>query len=114
MRKILILIVIVLIIMGLVGYYFYEKSSKEIISVETINSTTFKCAENKSIQAIFFSDKVELTLSDGRSFLISQAISASGARYANPDETFVFWNKGDTAFIEETDILTFKECLETK
>ena len=30
-----------------------------------------------------------------------QAMSASGARYANKDETFVFWNKGDTAFVTE-------------
>jgi membrane-bound inhibitor of C-type lysozyme len=28
-------------------------------------------------------------------------LSGSGARYANSDETFVFWNKGDTAFITE-------------
>jgi membrane-bound inhibitor of C-type lysozyme len=28
-------------------------------------------------------------------------MSASGARYANKDETFVFWNKGDTAFVTE-------------
>jgi membrane-bound inhibitor of C-type lysozyme len=27
--------------------------------------------------------------------------AASGARYANKDETFVFWNKGDTAFVTE-------------
>jgi len=29
------------------------------------------------------------------------AMSASGARYANKDETFVFWNEGDTAFVTE-------------
>ena len=28
-------------------------------------------------------------------------MSGSGARYANKDETFVFWNKGDTAFVTE-------------
>jgi membrane-bound inhibitor of C-type lysozyme len=28
-------------------------------------------------------------------------MSGSGARYANADESFVFWNKGDTAFITE-------------
>ena len=32
---------------------------------------------------------------------VPHAISASGARYAKPDESFVFWNKGDTAFITE-------------
>ena len=33
--------------------------------------------------------------------MVPQAMSASGARYANKDETFVFWNKGDTAFVTE-------------
>jgi hypothetical protein len=40
-------------------------------------------------------------LSDGRGLTVPQAMSASGARYANKDETFVFWNKGDTAFVTE-------------
>jgi membrane-bound inhibitor of C-type lysozyme len=32
---------------------------------------------------------------------LPQTMSGSGARYANAGETFVFWNKGDTAFITE-------------
>ena len=36
-----------------------------------------------------------------------------GARYANADESFVFWNKGDTAFVTEgaADTMTFKDCV---
>ena len=76
-----------------------------------INSVTFSCAGNKTIQVLFFDDKAEITLSDGRHMLLLQAISASGARYANPDESFVFWNKGNTAFIEESHKTTFKDCI---
>ena len=79
-----------------------------------INSVTFSCAGNKTIQALFFADKAELTLSDGRHMLLLQAISASGARYANTDESFVFWNKGNAAFIEESQKITFQECIETR
>ena len=46
--------------------------------------------------------------------LLLQAISASGARYANTDESFVFWNKGNTAFIEENQKITFKDCIATR
>ena len=42
---------------------------------------------------------------------LPQAISASGARYANSDESFVFWNKGDTAFIQEGENYTYENCL---
>ena len=61
----------------------------------------FTCQGGKTIDATFFASSVDLKLSDGRSMQLPQAMSASGARYANKDETFVFWNKGNTAFITE-------------
>lgn len=67
-------------------------------------TVTFACDEGKQIGATFYigDDKfVDLVLSDGRSLSVPHAISASGARYANADESFVFWNKGDGAFITE-------------
>jgi membrane-bound inhibitor of C-type lysozyme len=66
-----------------------------------VASADFKCADGKSIAATFYASSVALKLSDGRSMTVPQAMSASGARYANKDETFVFWNKGDTAFVTE-------------
>jgi putative hemolysin len=87
--------------------------SNENVSPENtvVKAATFSCAENKTIQALFFENKAELTLSDGRHLLLLQAISASGARYTNTDESLVFWNKGNTAFIEEGNKSTFKDCI---
>lgn len=107
-----IVLLIIIVAAAVSIFYFYKKP------VETgeknngiINSVVFNCAEDRSIQAIFFKDKVELALSDGRNMFLPQAISASGARYANVDESFVFWNKGDTAFVNEGATTTFKDCL---
>lgn len=75
-----------------------------------INSAVFYCDGGKTINAVFFGDRVELTLSDGRTENIAQGISASGARYTNEDESFVFWNKGDTAFIQEENTTTYQNC----
>jgi membrane-bound inhibitor of C-type lysozyme len=61
----------------------------------------FACHGGKTISATFYSNSVALKLSDGRSLQVPQTMSGSGARYANADESFVFWNKGDTAFITE-------------
>ena len=60
-----------------------------------VATATFKCQGGKSIEATFYASSVSLTLSDGRSLTVPQAMSGSGARYANKDETFVFWNKGN-------------------
>jgi membrane-bound inhibitor of C-type lysozyme len=78
--------------------------------VEIINSVTFNCDESKNIKAVFFNMGVSLVLSDGRKMVIPQVISGSGARYANADESFVFWNKGDTAFVTEGDLTTYNNC----
>jgi membrane-bound inhibitor of C-type lysozyme len=66
-----------------------------------IATAKFACQGGKTIGATFYSNSVELKLSDGRSLKVPQTMSGSGARYANADESFVFWNKGDTAFITE-------------
>jgi len=81
-----------------------------------IASAIFKCKDGKSIDATFYDDKVDLKLSDGRTMELPQVISGSGARYANKDESFVFWNKGDTAFVTEgsDENMTFKDCVTGK
>jgi membrane-bound inhibitor of C-type lysozyme len=76
-----------------------------------INSATFNCADNKIINAEFYKNKVQIKINDGRSRFLPQTISASGARYANTDESFVFWNKGDTAFVEENGTQTIHDCI---
>jgi membrane-bound inhibitor of C-type lysozyme len=55
---------------------------------------------------------VALTLSDGRAMTLPQTISGSGIRYANADESVVFWSKGNGAFITENNVQTFSGCLQ--
>lgn len=107
-----------------IGFYFGEKygEAKTIISQApeinqnqespNIINALFTCDEEKEINALFYDSKVELSLSDGRNFLLLQGISASGARYVNENETLVFWNKGDTAFLQEDEEITYDNCLE--
>ena len=101
------------------GYSWCEASKTCIRSWETYctaaapKTVVFSCAGGKTITATFYvtDDKfVDLKLSDGRNLSVPHAISASGARYANADESFVFWNKGDTAFVTEGDATTYADC----
>ncbi|MDE2019271.1 MAG: MliC family protein [Patescibacteria group bacterium] len=74
----------------------------------------FSCDGSKTIAATFYptDDKyVDLVLSDGTKISLPRAMSASGARYAKADESFVFWNKGDTAFITENGTTTYSNCV---
>ena len=55
---------------------------------------------------------VMLALSDGRTMTLNQTISADGARYADPQESFVFWNKGNGAMVIEKGVSSgYKNCI---
>jgi membrane-bound inhibitor of C-type lysozyme len=85
----------------------------EVVHAETIRAR-FSCDDHKFIDATFDNGakpNVRLSLSDGRRWVLPQARSGSGARYANEDERIVFWNKGDTAFIEEDGRTTYRGCV---
>jgi membrane-bound inhibitor of C-type lysozyme len=73
------------------------------LAADPIATVKYACADGKTIDAEYFSDKVDIALSDGRSVSLPQTMSGSGTRYANADESFVFWSKGDTAFATEGD-----------
>lgn len=102
--KLIFLAIIILAVAGVICYQWRSKRG--------VIKATFNCADGKSVKAEFAKEKVKLVLSDSRKIELPQAVSASGARYANADESFVFWNKGETAFIEENGQMTFTDCLE--
>ena len=100
-----------------------------------IATATYTCDNGKTITASYYDTSggepapavlpgqmpppppgsVSLTLSDGRTMTLPQTISGSGIRYANGDETFIFWSKGTTAFIEEgpSQTETYQNCVST-
>jgi membrane-bound inhibitor of C-type lysozyme len=80
-------------------------------------AATFTCDAEKNVRAVFRNraqPQVDLALSDGRRLSLPQSKSASGARYANRDESVVFWNKGNGAFIEEQGKRTYDNCVERR
>jgi membrane-bound inhibitor of C-type lysozyme len=92
-----------------------------------MSTVRYQCQQNKTIVADFYDGKssagpdgrpipggrVVVQLSDGRTFSLPQTLSGSGIRYADSSGTFVFWSKGDTAFVEEgsSQTVTYRDCL---
>jgi len=91
-----------------------------------IAQANYICDGGRTIQAAFYKGKeyavepgqppipsgsVQLILSDGRNFDLAKTLSADGGRYANNDESFVFWDKGDTALVLENGVeKDYKGC----
>lgn len=79
-------------------------------SIGEENLVEFRCAEGKTITAVFARDIVGLTLSDGRQMELRQDVSASGIRYVNAVETIEFRGEGDEGFLMEGGKTTFTNC----
>lgn len=90
-----------------------------IKEAQPIAKATYDCDGGKIVKAEFYkgetvavnpgeppvpTGKAKVSLSDGRNFDLAQTISADGGRYANNDESFVFWDKGDNALLLENGV----------
>lgn len=105
-----------LVIIAAVGvWYGLSRKDASTTSQEGVR-VSYACRDDKTISATIYpgeagsveageqpvpggSAKVEL--SDGRDMTLAQTISASGVRYANSDESFVFWTQGNGALVLE-------------
>ena len=86
-------------------------------TADSIVQARFRCQDGRTIDAVFSNgtqNSVSLALADGRSITLPQAPTASGARYASAGDRIVFWNKGNTAFIEEDGTATYLDCVTGK
>lgn len=98
MKKNLVTIGILFVLVVVGGYAYMNLGSKKVAS----GMGTFVCEGGDVMQATFYNGKnssVDLIINDAEQITLLQATSASGARYVNNDESFVFWNKGDSAFV---------------
>lgn len=129
MKKVFILIIIIVIAVG--GWFLYKNkiifSNYQERTSTLISQVSYLCNGGKTIEANYYqgsqvkqsqpgeppipTGSISLVLSDGRNLTLPQTISGSGVRYANSDESFIFWSKGEGAFILENDIQTYMGCV---
>ena len=91
---------------------FFDGLCTPAAAGETLHAL-FHCNGGRTVDAVFSNgsrSSVSLVLSDGRALSLPLAPSASGARYANADDSMVFWNKGNTAFIDENGRPSYDGC----
>jgi membrane-bound inhibitor of C-type lysozyme len=114
MKKILATTILLLTVLILAYWFVRSHPPKEPLAElsfgDLISDASYQCTDGETIRAKYYSGWVELTLSDGRIVTVPQALAASGTRYANNDESFVFWSKDREGFIEEMGVVTYKDC----
>lgn len=112
-----IIVGVVLVVIGVLGYVVYSHVHVSVgLKQKAVATVTFNCPNDEKINATFFDGSttpgtasqppvpgghVDLFVSDGRKLSLPQTLSADGACYANADESFVFWNKGNMVMVDE-------------
>jgi len=124
-KKISVLIILLAIV--IIGVWYFNRSEEpEETHLTLVNEVQYLCKDGKSIEAGYFkgepvsteldemptpSGEARILLSDKRELKLPQTISASGIRYANEDDSIVFWSKGNGAFLLEDDLETYSGCI---
>jgi membrane-bound inhibitor of C-type lysozyme len=109
-RKPIIAIFVILMALLVIRMHRAEQKTESV-------QVSYACNEGKTIEATMYggvlvppknegeaptlTGKATVLLSDGRNMELHQTISADGVRYANDDESFVFWTKGNGALVLE-------------
>lgn len=119
MKKYVYALLILLVIGAIIFAVMRRQYLMSRASTEPIADVSYMCNAGKTIEAKYYQGEskpspgpdqppipggsVSVALSDGRSYHLSQTISADGIRYANADEAFVFWSMGNGALVLEND-----------
>lgn len=101
------LLLIVIAALVLVISSFTKNAPVDTSSDEVIATALYTDANGQEIPAEYTDGKVTINF-NGEVMTLNQVISGSGARYANDDESFVFWNKGDEATVYVNDAIVFE------
>jgi len=105
-----------LVLLAIIGYAVVHKAPVVTAPVITIPAApvvtataNYSCDNNASIVASFSDSIVSLVLSDGRTVPLPQTVSADGAQYKK--DTMLFVTKGDQAFLQEGQNVTYANCI---
>jgi membrane-bound inhibitor of C-type lysozyme len=124
MKLVIIFVATILLVIAVI-VFVSTRSHTPVSTSQLIATVAYACSSQKFITAQYYQGEhkpssagdppiptgsVVLTLSDGRVMTLSQTRSADGGRYANKDETTIFWNKGRGGTFSEKGSTT--SCIE--
>lgn len=117
MNNKLIQILGLIVVVGIIAFVLMHGRAPATTTNTQSTTVTYSCDTGKGVVAVFSEGptkpatsaggpptpggSVALTFSDGTKVTLAQTISADGGRYANPDESLVFWGKGNGALVLE-------------
>lgn len=99
------------IILAVIAYFvwFYNAPPTESVP-EVVSEEALTCSDGTVLETQLLDNEHIIVSLNGVPYELSPVVSASGARYANADESFVFWNKGNVSMILVDGEVVFENC----
>lgn len=98
---------LLVVILAGIGYYLYatftaDSAPNPVREQQDVQpmTTLYVTDEGDIIEVTGDAQTVVLLAPAINAVALTSTVSASGARYANKDESIIFWNKGDEMFVE--------------
>jgi len=115
MKRMVPLLAIVTIIGAVIFFATHTPVPPASIEQAPVAAAVYTCDSNRYISAAFYEGPeapeplpgqpptptgwLEVSFDGSASTTLAQTLSADGARFANEDESLIFWNKGNEALI---------------
>lgn len=131
MKSFLLTLLGLLFVVAVVIFLNYPNQPATQYPVVVTAESLYQCAQGHTMRAVFSKQgpvpaalpgqppvsnaSVALSLDGASEINLPQTISADGVRYANADESLVFWSKGAGATLQENgQSATFQDCIVVK
>lgn len=112
--------ILIIIGIGIIGFVLYALMQPDTLGTSVFNSdgekvekemiipATYTNAAGESVNVEYNNENnTAVVVRNGEKLVLNHVISASGARYANEDESYVAWNKGNEITLFENDEIVF-------
>ena len=104
------MVAVILVIFAFVVVYGDDESESSSNSLFDY-SAVYECAEGKVFAVGFSEGEAIVVLDNDQSFVLGNATSASGTKYADAGNHVVFWTKDYGAYVEENGEMTYQDCV---
>ena len=121
------LAIAVIVVCALVRMRARVVSPAPAVEGKPVNVVSYVCGHGETVSAAYYAGealppaapdqppvpggRIVLTFADGSVLPLQQVISADGGRYANADESVVFWDKGNGAMFTKAGAQTPESCV---
>lgn len=92
----------------IIGFMWLLGGTSEDVAI--VREEALTCTDGTMLNVTYLEDEHVIVELDGVPYELTPAVSASGARYANTDESFVFWNRGAESMVLVDGEIVYEGC----